>query len=53
MHFDLQTVLMVAGGVLAGVVVALKVIAPMTKNKVDDKVLEVAEKAEDVLKPLK
>lgn len=27
-------------GLIAGAVVALKVIAPLTKNKVDDKVLE-------------
>lgn len=50
---DLSLILAAVGGVIAGLVVALKVIAPLTKNKVDDKVLEVAEKAEDVLDTLK
>ena len=46
---DLAHILAFAGGLLSGLVVALKVIAPLTKNKVDDKILEVAEKAEELL----
>ncbi len=34
------------GGVLAGAVVALKVIAPKTKTSTDDKVLQVLAKVE-------
>jgi hypothetical protein len=45
---DLTLVLAVLGGVLAGVVVALRVIAPLTRNTVDDKVLAGAEKAKTV-----
>lgn len=44
--------LAVLAGVLAGLVVALKAIAPLTKNTVDDKVLDYAEKAESVIDPL-
>jgi hypothetical protein len=36
-------VLLVLAAVLAGVVVILKRVAPLTKNTVDDKVLAVAE----------
>lgn len=46
-------VLVVLAGVLAGVVAALKVIAPATKTTKDDKVLEYAEKAEEVVDGLK
>lgn len=49
----LLTVLTYAAAVLSGVVLALKVIAPMTKNTVDDKVLTYVEKAEDVVTELK
>jgi hypothetical protein len=48
----LQLVLVAAAGVLAGVVAALKVIAPKTANTVDDKILEVAEQAENFVDPL-
>lgn len=41
---DLSTVLVFVAGLLAGVIAGLKVIAPLTKNTVDDKVLEYAEK---------
>lgn len=51
MEFNLATVLVVVTAFLSGLVTALKVIAPITKNKVDDKVEEYAEKALDVLKP--
>lgn len=46
----MELALAIAGGLIAGIVVALKVIAPLTKNKVDDKVLEVAETADKLLK---
>lgn len=46
---DLTTILVFVTGVLAGVIAGLKVIAPLTKNKVDDKVLAVAEKVENLL----
>lgn len=46
MDIDLGHVLALVIGVLGGVVAGLKVIAPLTKNTVDDKVLAVAEKAE-------
>lgn len=41
---DLSTVLVFAAGLVAGAIAALKIIAPKTKTKVDDKVLEVLEK---------
>jgi hypothetical protein len=44
----LELALAVAAGVLAGIVVALKVIAPLTKTTVDDKALQVAEKVKTV-----
>lgn len=47
MLFDILTY---AAAVLSGVILALKVIAPKTKTKVDDKALEYAEKAEGALK---
>lgn len=40
-------------GILAGVIAALKVIAPKTKTTVDDKVLEGAEVAQGVIDKLK
>jgi hypothetical protein len=46
---DLSLVLAFVTGLLAGAVAALKVIAPKTKNTIDDKVLEVVEKAEQYL----
>lgn len=48
----MTTLLLVLSALLAGAVVALKVIAPMTKTTVDDTVLEYAEKAEAVIDPL-
>jgi hypothetical protein len=42
----LFTVMTYVGALLAGAIVALKVIAPMTKTDKDDKALEYAEKAE-------
>lgn len=41
---DLEAVLTVAGSVLAGAVVALKVIAPRTKTVYDDRALSFLEK---------
>lgn len=46
---DLTTVLVFVAGLLAGVIAGLKVIAPLTKTKVDDKVLEYAEKVVPLL----
>jgi len=48
----LQNILLVASGVLAGVVVGLKVIAPLTANKVDDEVLARLEALEELIKKL-
>lgn len=45
----MELALAIAGGLIAGIVVALKVIAPLTKNKVDDKALAIAETAEKLL----
>jgi len=49
MTFNLATVLVFLTGGLAGVVAALKIIAPRTKNTIDDEVEEYAEKALDLL----
>lgn len=49
----MENALLIAAGLLAGIIVGLKVIAPLTKNKVDDKVLEYAEKAESILETVK
>jgi hypothetical protein len=49
MEFDLSTILVFVTGLLAGLVAGLKVIAPRTKTTKDDKVLEYAEAALDVL----
>lgn len=46
----LQNILLVAGGLVAGVVVALKVIAPMTSTTKDDAVLAKLEALEAMLK---
>jgi hypothetical protein len=46
---DLAHVLALLGGILVGLIAGLKIIAPMTKNTVDDTVLDYAEKAEAVL----
>ena len=46
---DLTLFLGIAGGLLAGIVVALKVIAPLTRTTADDKALEYAEKAKTVV----
>lgn len=45
--------LLVLSGVIAGVVVALKVIAPMTKTTVDDQVLARLEAVEKLLGSLR
>lgn len=49
MTFDLSTVLALVTAFLAGGITFLKVLAPRTKSTVDDKILEYAEKAADVL----
>lgn len=49
MDFDLSTILVFVTGALAGLVAGLKIIAPRTKTTKDDKVLEYAEKALEVL----
>jgi hypothetical protein len=41
---DFTLVFAVAGGLVAGIVVALKIIAPLTKTTVDDQALAIAEK---------
>ena len=48
----MTSILLIAGGVLSGVILALKVIAPTTKNTIDDKVLVYAEDVEKVLEGL-
>lgn len=48
----LSTVLLYAGLFVAGIVAGLKVIAPLTKNTVDDKILLYAEDVEKVLEGL-
>lgn len=53
MDFDLSTILVFVTGALAGLVAGLKIIAPRTKTTKDDKVLEYAEKALEVLPPKK
>jgi hypothetical protein len=50
--FTLPTLLVFLGGLLAGVIAALKVIAPKTANTVDDAVLAAAEKVEGVVETL-
>lgn len=52
MEFNLSTVLVIVTAFLAGGVAALKVIAPRTVNTKDDKALEYAEAALDVLPKL-
>lgn len=49
---NLETILMLAGALVAGAVVGLKVIAPMTSTTVDDEVLKRLEQIEGVLKSL-
>lgn len=49
MDLNLSTILIFATGLLTGLVAALKIIAPMTKNKTDDRIEEYAEKALDLL----
>lgn len=48
---NLTTILTAAVGLLAGIIVALKVIAPMTKTKIDDEVLARLEALEALLPP--
>lgn len=48
----IQNVLLIAGGVLAGLVVGLKVIAPITATTKDDEVLARLEALEALLKKL-
>lgn len=50
---NLVTILSVAAALVAGLVVGLKVIAPMTSNTVDDEVLKRLEQIEAALKALK
>lgn len=50
---SLSMILAVVGALVAGAVVGLKVIAPMTANKVDDEVLLRLEQIEAALKALK
>lgn len=45
----LTSILLIASGVISGIVLALKVIAPLTKTSVDDKILVYAEDVEKVL----
>lgn len=49
---NLQTILAVAGALVAGIVVGLKVIAPMTSTTVDDAVLKKLEALENMLQSL-
>lgn len=49
MELNLSTVLALVTAFLSGGVVFLKVLAPKTKSKTDDKILEYAEKALEVL----
>lgn len=49
MDFNLSSILALVTAFLAGGVVFLKVLAPKTKNTTDDKILEYAEKALEVL----
>lgn len=46
------TILLIANVILTAIVLALKVIAPLTKTTVDDKILIYAEDAEKVLEGL-
>lgn len=48
----LQNILLIAGGLIAGAVVALKMIAPRTANKTDDTVLAKLEAIEALLSKL-
>lgn len=47
----LTLILSILGGCLAGTLAALRVIAPLTKNKLDDKALVLAEKADKTVGP--
>ena len=46
---NLSMILSAAVGLIAGAVVALRVIAPMTKSKIDDEVLKRLEQLEKLL----
>lgn len=48
----MDLVIAVIAGILAGVIAALTIIAPRTKNTVDDKVLEVAKQVEPFVEGL-
>lgn len=50
---DFSILISSALGLLAGAVVALKVIAPLTRTKVDDKVLERLEQLEKMVAAVK
>lgn len=50
---DLTVLISAAVGLLAGAVVALQVIAPLTKTKVDDNVLARLEQAEKLIEELR
>jgi hypothetical protein len=49
---NLELLLALLVGLVAGAVVGLKVIAPLTSNKVDDAVLKRLEALEELLKKL-
>lgn len=49
---NLETILMLAGALVAGAVIGLKVIAPRTATTVDDAVLKRLEVLEELLKKL-
>jgi hypothetical protein len=48
----ITSILLIASSVLSGIILALKVIVPLTKNTVDDKILIYAEDVEKVLEGL-
>lgn len=48
----LETILIVAAGLVSGVVIGLKVIAPRTATTVDDEVLEKLKALEELLQRL-
>lgn len=49
---SLNQILLLAGGLISGVIVGLKVIAPLTKTTADDAVLKKLEALEGMLQSL-
>ena len=49
MTMDIQTIMLIATGVISGASIILKVIAPLTKTNKDDKALKFLLKALEVL----